>query len=111
MRNAITRYLIVLLLAVSMPAFAGDIDAGRSKSLLCVSCHGAEGVSDNEAWPNIAGQNVGYLIKQIQDYRAGRRNDPWMSPIATELSDQEIDDLATYFSGLDRVSSSVGVEN
>jgi cytochrome c553 len=109
-RNELGRYLAVVLLALWMPAHAGNIDAGRSKSLLCVSCHGAEGVSDNEAWPNLAGQNEGFLIKQIKDYRAGRRSDPWMSPMAMELTDQEIEDLAAYLGSLGWAPDSAGAE-
>ena len=110
MRNALDRHLAVFLLALWMPAHAGDIDAGRSKSLICVSCHGAEGVSDNEAWPNIAGQNEGYLIKQLKDYRAGRRSDPWMSSMAIALTNQDIEDLAAYLGSLGWTPNSAGVE-
>ncbi len=110
MRNVLDRHLAVFLLALWIPAHAADIDAGRAKSLLCVSCHGAEGVSDHKPWPNIAGQNEGYLIKQIKDFRASRRTDPWMSPMAIELTDQEIEDLAAYLGSLGSTPKSAGVE-
>ena len=95
------KFLIVLLsmssLSLTSMALAADMDAGREKSLLCVSCHGAEGISEHLNWPNFAGQNAGYIAKQLRDFRAGRRSDPWMSPMALPLSDDEIDDLAAYF--------------
>jgi len=72
---------------------------GRDKSIRCLACHGAEGISDYEVWPNLAGQSAAYLAKQLRDFRGGHRRDPWMSPMAAPLSDQDIDDLAAYFSG------------
>ena len=81
-------------------AHAGDVAAGRARSIPCLACHGAEGVSDHYLWPNIAGQGEGYLVKQMRDFRDGARQDPWMSPMARNLSDQDIADLAAYFSSL-----------
>ena len=73
---------------------------GRLASLTCVSCHGAEGMSGNEDWPNLAGQQHGYLVKQITDFRDGGRHDPWMSPMARPLSDEDIAAVADYFNAL-----------
>jgi len=74
--------------------------AGRDKSMPCVACHGAEGVSDHDVWPDLAGQKTEYLAKQLRDFRDGRRHDPWMSPMAVVLDDQDIDDLAAYFGSI-----------
>ena len=74
--------------------------AGRNKSMPCLACHGAEGVSDYDVWPDLAGQKTEYLAKQLRDFRDGRRHDPWMSPMAITLNDQDIDDLAAYFSSV-----------
>jgi len=81
-------------------AHAGDAAAGKARSIPCLACHGAEGVSDHYLWPNIAGQSEGYLAKQMRDFRDGARHDPWMSPMARNLSDADISDLAAYFSSL-----------
>jgi cytochrome c553 len=78
--------------------------AGRDKSIPCLACHGAEGISDYDVWPNLAGQNTEYLAKQMRDFRAGHRHDPWMSPMAGPLSDQDIDDMAAYFSSVTGVT-------
>ena len=99
----ILNYSFLLLLA-GAPAHADNQEAGRNKSLACVACHGAEGVSDHMNWPDLAGQQRGYLVKQLKDFRSGVRHDPWMSPRARGLSDQDIDDLAGYFSTLKRSS-------
>lgn len=73
---------------------------GRSKSIACVSCHGAEGVSSYDTWPTIAGRPEAYLLVQLRAFRDGIRDNPWMSPMAKRLSDGDIEDLAAYFSAL-----------
>ena len=96
------RYIILLTLTACLPAMvsAGDAAAGKSKSTLCMACHGAAGVSTNDIWPNLAGQKYGYLVKQIKAFRDGDRIDPMMKPMVSGLSDKDVDNLATYFSGL-----------
>jgi cytochrome c553 len=86
-------------MAVSGSAYAkGDPDAGRSKSGVCVACHGLTGVSPTDAWPNLAGQGYTYLVNQLKAYRDGTRKEPMMDTVAKRLSDQDIDDLAAYYS-------------
>ncbi|WP_378940950.1 c-type cytochrome [Mesorhizobium sp. ANAO-SY3R2] len=67
------------------------------KVQLCVSCHGADGKPVVEKVPIIFGQHMFYLLTQLKDYRAGRRANEVMAPIASELSDDEMKALATYF--------------
>ena len=66
----------------------------------CAACHGAVGISPNSSWPNLAGQQKAYLVKQMKAFRDGKRSDPWMSPMATVLSDEDIADLADFFNSL-----------
>lgn len=72
----------------------------------CVNCHGENGKGKSatvSTFPVIGGQHRDYIIKQLKDFREGRRgNDPagMMSDIAKKLSDKEIDELANYLSGL-----------
>ena len=89
------------LMSCVSSALAGDVAAGRDKSMDCLACHGAVGVSDHYMWPTLAGQQQGYLVKQMKDFRDGARHDPWMSPMARWLTDEDIDDLAAYYSGLE----------
>lgn len=94
-----------ILLACTMAIFsfntsAGDAKAGKAKSALCAACHGADGTSTNDIWPNLKGQKNGYLVKQIKAFRDGTRNDPMMAPMVKSLTDEDIDNLAAYFSGL-----------
>ena len=88
-----------LLLALPL-AQAGDLDACKKKSATCAAFHGAVGISRNTSWPNLAGQQKAYLIKQMKDFREGTRSDPWMSPMAKPLSDEDIEDLAVFFNSL-----------
>lgn len=99
----VTKTLISLavMLGISGSVMAGgDINAGKARASSCAGCHGAAGISSNPAWPNLAGQKEQYLKKQLEQFRAGQRQDPLMSPMAKNLSDQDIANLAAYFSSL-----------
>ena len=82
------------------PAQAGDAAAGKARAATCVACHGANGISPNDMWPNLAGQKNGYLIKQMKAFRDGQRSDPMMAPMAAGLSDDDIANIAAYYSSL-----------
>lgn len=66
----------------------------------CGSCHGSLGVSSYTYFPNIAGQKMTYLVNQLKAFRDGKRDDPWMTPMATDLTDEEIKALANFYSKL-----------
>jgi cytochrome c553 len=83
----------------SVPALAaGTKEAGQTKSTPCIACHGVDGNSANPEWPSIAGQQESYLVDQLKAFRAGARQNPLMTPMAAALSDQDIDDLAAWYS-------------
>jgi len=82
--------------AVVMPK--GDAAAGQGKAAVCAACHGADGNSAAPTFPKLAGQNAKYIYKQLQDFKAQRRNNALMLGIATALSDQDMADLAVYMS-------------
>lgn len=90
----------LLISAVSItPAFAaGDAAAGQAKSAVCAACHGANGISGNPLWPNLAGQKDAYIVKQLKAFKDGTRKDPLMSPMAAPLTDADMENLAAYFS-------------
>ncbi|MCG2635353.1 MAG: cytochrome c4 [Gammaproteobacteria bacterium] len=75
----------------------GDPQAGQDKSMVCASCHGADGNSTSPLWPKLAGQNGAYLMSQIKAFREGTRKDPSMAPMVASLSAADIADLASYF--------------
>ena len=91
-------FALTLALVVAAPAqAAGTPEAGKVKSAACAACHGADGNSANPEWPTLAGQHQGYIAKQLNDYKSGRRKNAMMSGMAAPLSDQDIADLAAYF--------------
>jgi len=93
--------LAALSSSISFTAVAaGDAAAGKGKTATCAACHGAEGISTNDIWPNLAGQKTGYLVAQLKAFRDGQRANPMMAPMAAALSDADIDDLAAYYSSL-----------
>jgi len=92
-------FLSAFLLAVLPGSLLakGDPASGQSKSQVCQACHGVDGKSIAPIYPNLAGQYEDYLVKALADYRAGRRTNPIMAPMAANLSDQDIEDLAAWF--------------
>jgi len=100
MNKFTTIILAAAMVSTGAVQAAGDAAAGKAKSAVCAGCHGANGVSMNPVWPNLAGQKDAYLVKQLKAFRAGSRSDPMMSPMAKPLSDADIDNLAAYFSSL-----------
>ena len=93
---------LALVLAASLAgtAFAqqGSIDAGRAKSATCAACHGADGNSVTPNWPSLAGQHASYIVRQLRAFRSGERTDVAMKPFADLLAEQDILDVAAYFS-------------
>ena len=79
-------------------AATGNAAAGQKKATACAACHGADGNSASSQFPKLAGQNAGYIVKQLQDFKSGARNNPIMSGMAAGLSDQDMQNLAAWFS-------------
>jgi cytochrome c553 len=96
----IKKILAIAVLGLMLPlsaTAAGDAAAGEAKAGVCAGCHGPTGMSSNPAWPNLAGQKDAYLVKQMKDYRDGKRQDPMMAPMVMGLTDQDIEDLAAFY--------------
>lgn len=85
---------------MASPVFAGDIAAGKAKSMMCAACHGANGISAIPIYPNLAGQKEAYLTKQLQDFKSGKRNDPTMKGMVAALSDADMANLSAYYASL-----------
>jgi cytochrome c553 len=75
----------------------GDAARGATKATVCSACHGPNGNSTSPEWPRLAGQNAVYIVEQLRLFRSGVRNNPVMKPLASTLSDQDIDDIAVYY--------------
>ncbi len=78
----VTTVASLLLVTANIGMAAGNAAAGKAKSATCAGCHGAAGVSANPLWPNLAGQQDAYLVKQLKAFRDGGRQDPMMVPMA-----------------------------
>ena len=89
---------VLLTGSLGTAAAAGDIAAGKEKSALCVSCHGADGNSTDPQFPRLAGQHANYLERALLDYRSGARKNPIMAGFAGGLTDDDIANLAAYYS-------------
>ncbi|GAB4184716.1 MAG: c-type cytochrome [Wenzhouxiangellaceae bacterium] len=94
------RFMILLLLVLlTVTAQAeGDATAGQAKAAVCAACHGMDGNSTVAQWPKLAGQHADYLARQTRMVRDGQREVVEMVGIVAGLSDQDIADIAAYFS-------------
>ena len=86
----------------SISASADDIAAGKAKAAECFDCHGSAGISKNPDVPNLAGQQANYLIEQMRNFKSGLRDNPFCVPMVDHLSDEDIKNVAAYFSSLQR---------
>lgn len=89
--------LVICLVYAACIHAGGDPEAGEQKSTPCVACHGPDGNSVNPAWPKLAGQGEKYLIEQMQLFRDRLRVNVLMNLQVQDLSDQDILDLASYY--------------
>ena len=89
------------VLLSAQPVFAvskGDAVAGQEKSSVCAACHGADGNSQIPSNPRLAGQYADYIVQALKDYKSGDRQNAIMNGIAAGLSEEDMHDLAAYFS-------------
>ncbi|MGF6722110.1 cytochrome c553 [Paraburkholderia sp. GAS41] len=76
-----------------------SIGRGATLALRCTMCHGERGFSGANS-PNLAGQHALVIYKQLQDFQSGARQNAVMSPMAANLSEQDMRDLAAYYASL-----------
>ncbi len=94
---------IVLFMSLSLFSpfiYSADIEAGKSKARLCQGCHGEKGQSKNAFYPNLAGQPANYLEYQLKAFQSGKRINPMMQSMASNLDKQDIKNISAYFSSL-----------
>jgi cytochrome c553 len=102
MKKILFSLLLGLALVHSSAIAQGDAAAGKNKSTLCAGCHGVTGKNPSPTFPNLAGQHAQYIVKQLKAFKSGERTDPTMAPMAANLSEQDMADLAAYFSSQSR---------
>ena len=89
---------LILMSASAFPAWSADEAAGAEKAQMCVGCHGPNGKSSSAQWPHLAAQQPAYLVNQLKAFKSGERNNPMMQSMAGNLNDQDMENLAAYFS-------------
>ncbi len=75
----------------------GDPVAGAKVAERCVACHGPDGNGPSPMFPLLAGQYADYLLKTLEDYRSGERDNAVMKAFAMQLSDQEMEDVSAFY--------------
>lgn len=96
--NLKTLLLSLLAITLSGTAIAGDPAAGKEKSKACAACHGENGISQAPNFPHLAGQYPDYMVRALKDYKSGARKNPIMQGQVTPLSQQDMEDIAAYYS-------------
>ncbi|WP_164977559.1 c-type cytochrome [Vibrio parahaemolyticus] len=79
----------------------GDAEKGKVKAPSCVYCHGTNGLSSNDAYPNLAGQSPKYLYDSMKAYQDGLRTRPLAEMMKAQLrmlNDEDLRDVAAFFS-------------
>jgi cytochrome c553 len=103
LKTLLSTAALTVAATLSQPVLAADIAAGKAKSATCAACHGANGIATIPSYPNLAGQNAGYLEAALQAYKAGQRTSPQaaiMKGMAMPLSAADMKNLAAYYSSL-----------
>jgi len=90
----------VFVVAANGYVSAADVSAGRALAEGCAACHGADGISQMELTPSLAGQPDEFVQWQLVYFRSGVRKSDVMSPIAEALSNQDIRNLGAYYASL-----------
>jgi cytochrome c553 len=101
-RFALKLVLMTLAVTAGSQAFAaGDADRGKVLSYTCLGCHGIDNyknVYPTYSVPELGGQHAAYLVAALKEYRASERSHATMHQQAASLSDQDMEDIAAYFS-------------
>ena len=95
--------IFIVMCVFITPSFlfaVGNAAEGKKKAAVCAACHGAQGISSNPLWPNLAGQKDQYILKQLKAFKSGARKEPTMFPFIQNLTDIDFKNLAAYFSSL-----------
>lgn len=86
--------IVTIILALAANVAKGD----ASKAAVCVACHGVDGNSINPIWPNLAGQGAEYTVQQLNAFKTKKRNNAVMWPFASNLTEEDMWDIAVYYS-------------
>jgi cytochrome c553 len=85
------------LAAETKPAFKADPAKGQALAQVCAACHTADGSRGSPANPILQGQHPEYLVKQLQEFKSGKRNNAIMKGFAANLSDEDMKHIAAFY--------------
>lgn len=111
--------ILAALGLVAQPGFAqaapeGNAERGAEVAAQCTACHQADGsgkhIEGGESWPRLAGMNAAYIAKQLHDFKEGSRQNATMAPFANMLDDQQIADVAVYYSQMEATAGQGGAD-
>lgn len=94
------RRLLAALTLITAIAPAAAADLARAEEIVqgkCFICHGVDGESSSPVFPRLAGQNEVYIVRQLQDYKSGKRVSSAMQPMVSDLADADFVALGRYF--------------
>ncbi|MBR9789313.1 MAG: cytochrome c [Vibrionaceae bacterium] len=103
MKKVMMGAMMALTMLSGQALAAGDVAAGKAKSVVCAACHGADGIATIPGYPNLKGQNAQYIMSSLKAYKNKERNGGLaavMQAQASLLSDDDIANLAAYYSSL-----------
>jgi cytochrome c553 len=102
---ALARGALLAVMAATAAAVAaeqgaadGNAEAGKTKAAVCAACHGQTGNAVAPNWPNLAGQHPAYIVRELMAFKNGERQDATMVSFASMLSEQDMHDIAAFFS-------------
>ncbi len=85
------------LAATPVATAAPDLAKGQAAAAVCVACHTADGSRGSSANPILAGQHPEYLVKQLQEFKSGKRKNAIMAGFAATLSDDDMRNVAAFY--------------
>jgi len=101
MKHAVAAAVLVSAMCAASASFAADSAAGKKvASGMCAVCHGVDGIAKNPDAPHLAAENVEYLLRQLKAFKSGERKHEQMSIIAQSLSDEQMADVAAWYSSI-----------
>ena len=89
--------LLIILAASLVTIGAGNADSGKDKVATCAACHGQDGNSMVGLWPSLAGQNVNYLVRQLQHIKSGKRAIIEMIGSLDNFAQEDLEDIAAFY--------------
>ena len=102
--------LAFVAVCAAAPAHAQDDAAIREKATACFACHGPNGNSTNPIYPILAGQSWRYIFIELKDFKEGRRSDPHPSPMAANLTQDDMIALGNFFAAQRQLPIQVRVD-